>query len=61
MTERRFDDGTPLARDKGVHYSEKGGHGERSAFWRKIRRIMSPDLQWAARRYARRIPQDGRY
>lgn len=62
MTERRFDDGTPLTRNKGAHYSEKGSHGKRSTFWKEAKRTGMPvDLSWLIRRNMRRDPQDGRH
>lgn len=62
MVEKRFDDGTPLRRDKGLHYSEKGSHGKRSTFWRVAKRVEMPaDLSWLIKRNMRRDPQDGRH
>lgn len=47
------------------HYSDKGGHKERSDFWaglRKFNREQYPDkvVDWNIRRTMMRAPQDGK-
>jgi len=55
-------------RDKEPHYSDSGGHKERSQFWKELRKIAretenySPtkELQWLIRRNMQRVPRDGK-
>ena len=49
------------------HYSDKGGHKERSAFHKELRRYQKDSTllpmkidMWQARRTMRRIPQSGK-
>lgn len=50
------------------HYSDSGGHKERSNFWKAIRAVCSGDdvahkaaiAEYVARRFPRRVTRDGR-
>lgn len=54
-------------RERDEHYSNRGGHRERSEFWKDIRRVAknltySPtkELRWLIRRDMQRVPRDGK-